>query len=301
VATQSLLLLCSLLAGAACQRLRSSGRVRDRVWLAYFWTVSPLLVFVAFSRLRLDSALALALASAVLASWLTGALAYGYAALVSSGRDERGALALGAAFGNTGFVGYPLAQLAFGHSGLAFAVVYDRVSWLLPASSVSASVARLHGRRAPDVGARRPISAVLANPPLWALALALLLGAAGAVPPLGTAGTVSAGLVGPVGFFLLGLAIPLDPPAHEGAELGRAAGAIAIRLAGGPLALLAVSTALGAHVPAVFYLLAGMPSAFHLLVLARVYELRPALMRLIVVASTVPAVVGVALVSALAR
>jgi predicted permease len=37
-----------------------------------------------------------------------------------------------------------------------------------------------------------------------------------------------------------------------------------------------------------------MPSAFHLLVLARVYEVRPRLMRLLVVGSTVPAVAGVA-------
>jgi predicted permease len=256
---------------------------------------------VTFARLRLESRLALALAAAICASWLTGALAYAYAALVARDRDERGTLALGAAFGNTGFVGYPLAQLAFGHPGLAFAVVYDRLSWLVPVTSISASVARLHGRRAPDAGRRRPLRALLANPPLWAVALALSLRLAGAVPPVGGAGGTAALLVGPVGFFLLGLAVPLEPPAHEGAELGRAAGALAIRLAGGPLLLLLVAHLFGAHVPAPFFLLAGMPSAFHLLVLARVYELRPALMRLLVVGSTVPAVVGVALGSLLAR
>ena len=40
---------------------------------------------------------------------------------------------------------------------------------------------------------------------------------------------------------------------------------------------------------------------FHLLVLARVYDLRPALMRLLVVGSTVPAVAAVALVSGITR
>jgi predicted permease len=38
-----------------------------------------------------------------------------------------------------------------------------------------------------------------------------------------------------------------------------------------------------------------MPAAFHLLVLARVYDLRPALMRLIVVGSTIPGVIAVAI------
>jgi predicted permease len=44
-----------------------------------------------------------------------------------------------------------------------------------------------------------------------------------------------------------------------------------------------------------------MPTAFHLLVLARVYELRPRLMRLLVVGSTVPAVAGVVAASLLLR
>jgi len=51
--------------------------------------------------------------------------------------------------------------------------------------------------------------------------------------------------------------------------------------------------AVGAHIPSTFYLLAAMPPAFHLLTIARVYEMRPALMRLMVVAATIPVVAGV--------
>ena len=72
-----------------------------------------------------------------------------------------------------------------------------------------------------------------------------------------------------------------------------------VRFAGGPLMLLATGALLGARVPHVFYLLAAMPPAFNLVVLARVYDVRPALTRLLVVGSTVPAVAVVALVSAL--
>jgi predicted permease len=42
-----------------------------------------------------------------------------------------------------------------------------------------------------------------------------------------------------------------------------------------------------------------MPCAFHLLILARVFEVRPHLMRLLVLASTVPAVIAVVAGSAL--
>ena len=108
-------------------------------------------------------------------------------------------------------------------------------------------------------------------------------------------------MIGPYGFFLLGLSLTFTRAPRPPEELRRAAGAVAIRLAGGPLALVATGALLGADVPGVFYLLAGMPSAFHLLILARVYEVRPALMNRIVVGTTIPAVAAVVLVVGLAR
>jgi predicted permease len=115
---------------------------------------------------------------------------------------------------------------------------------------------------------------------------------AGPRPPRGRGVTAA-----PVARLSLTFARAARPPE----ELRRAAGAAAIRRAGGPLALLATAALLGADVPGVFYLLAGMPSAFHLLVLARVYEVRPALMNRIVFGTTIPAVVAVILVTGLAR
>ena len=54
-------------------------------------------------------------------------------------------------------------------------------------------------------------------------------------------------------------------------------------------------------IPGVFYLAAAMPCAFHLLILARVFDLRPHLMRLLVVGSTVPAVAAALAVTAVFR
>ena len=302
MALDVILVVLFLLVGVAAQALETSDRLRDAVWLGYFWTITPLLVFATFLTFRLDRDLLLAVAAAIVATWLVALAGYGYAVLVATERDERGALTLAVGWPNTGFVGYPLAQLAFGDAGLSLAVVYDRLSWLLPSSSISTVVARLHGRNEVDVSRDRPLSAVLANPPLLAMAGALALRAGGVSVPFVSEGrSLAAAIVGPAGFFLLGLSLPLERIEHGRSELGLAAGALALRFAGGPLVLLAVGRLIGADVPGAFYLLAGMPCAFHLLVLARVYDMRPALMRLLVVGSTLPAVAAVVLGVGIAR
>ena len=180
---ESFLLLVFLLLGAAVQLAGAPPRLRDVVWIAFFWTFSPVLVFVTFFTVDLDEGLGRALGAAILASWLVGLAGYSYARLVVGERDERGALTLAAGFGNTGFVGFPLAQLAYGADGLTLAVLYDRLAWLLPASSISTTIARLHGRREVEVSRRHRLRAVLANPPLHAFWLALVLRAAGVDVP----------------------------------------------------------------------------------------------------------------------
>jgi predicted permease len=287
--TQVALLLVSFAAGLVLQR--HGPRLRRALWLGHFSLLAPVLVFVTFATLRVDRTLLLALAAVVAGSWLVAGTAFAYARLVGRTRAERGALALGASFGNTGFVGLPLAQLAFGHAGLALAVVYGRLAWLVPDTAISTAIARVHGRRSGD--RRAWVRALLLNPPLAALVAALVARAAGAVPDVGGARDVAAALVGPSGFLLLGISLPLERVAHAAGDVPRAAGALAIRFVAGPSALWLAGRAIGADVPGVFYLLAGMPSAFHLLVLARVYDLRPRLMRLIVVGSTIAAVAAV--------
>ena len=296
----ALLVLCAGL-GAALQA-RIGPRLRTVVWDGFFWLVSPVLVLHTFLTVHVDRGFLLAVAAAALGAWAAAGLAYLYARLVAGSRDERAALALGGGFGNTGFVGIPLAQLAFGHPGVALAVLYDRLAYLVPASSVTVAVARTHGLRSPVLAPAARLRALLLNPPLAAAAAAVVLRLAGiGVPGLGAASSAAALVVGPAGFLLLGLSVPLERFEHGSGELRRAAGALAVRFAGGPLCLLAAGLALGAHVPAAFYLLAGMPSAFHLLVLARVYDVRPRLMRLLVVGSTLPAVAGVAVASLVLR
>jgi predicted permease len=284
------LLLLFLALGVMAQRIRGHDRIHARIWQGYFWTLTPILVFVTFLTVRIDAGLARALVAVIVASWAVVLLGWVYAQLASPERDERAALALAAAFGNTTFLGYPLASFAYGPTGLALAVVYDRLAFGAPALVASVTLARVFGRGAPR-RPRRRLRALAANPPLLALLAAVSLRALEIhLPGAAATGRLAAQIVGPIGFSLLGLSIPLEPPAHGAPELARAAGALSIRFAGGPLALFLTGRAIGAAIPGVFYLLSAMPCAFHLLVLARVYDLRPPLMRLLVVGSTLPAV-----------
>jgi predicted permease len=300
MALELVLFFSFLAVGLAWQLAGAGDNVRRWAWLASFWVLTPAVVFVTFSRLQLHRELLLALAAAVLAGWAVIALSGLYAFAVAREQDERGALLLGSSFGNTAFLGYPLAQLAFGHPAFALAVLYDRVGLLFPPTSISTVIARFFGRRV-DVGSDSRLRAILLNPPAWALVLALALRAAGIHVPTGGLNDTLARIFGPFGFLLLGLALPLHRIEHRRDEVGRATGAMAIRCGLSPLMLFASGRLLGAEIPNAFYLCAAMPTGFHLLVLARVYDLRPDLMRLIVVGSTVPAVIAVSVGVALTR
>ena len=153
------LLALAFLAGIWLQRAVPGERLRSRALTLYFWTFAPILVFQSFSTVSFGRHLALALAAAIASTWLVAGLGYAYAALVADDRSERGALALCAGFPNTGFVGYPLAQIAFGAPGLALMVVYDRLAWLVPATAISTTVAHLHGRREAAARPNRAASA----------------------------------------------------------------------------------------------------------------------------------------------
>jgi predicted permease len=287
-------LLVALLVGLLLQRLRSEERLRDLIWIVSFWIVIPVLVFATFLSFPLDRKLGLALAVAIAGTWILVGLSYLYARLVTHERDEQGALTLAGSIGNTGFIGYPLAQLAFGHQGLSQAVVYDQLAFGVPMSSVSVVVGRLFGRRSVDTEGGSRLAAVLLNPPLWALAAALLLRVSGVhIPHIHTVEDAAAAVVGPIGFLMLGISLPLEQVEHDLREVARATGAMALKVGVGPLLLFALGKALGAHIPSTFYLLAAMPPAFHLLTVARVFDMRPALMRLMVVAATIPVVAAV--------
>ncbi len=293
-------ILIAFALGLVLQSLPHEEQIRDWIWIGSFWIVIPMLVFATFLEFPLDRKLGLAVVAIISSTWALVGVSYLYSRLVSKERDEQGALTLAGSLGNTGFIGYPLAQLAFGDKGLSQAVIYDQLAFGVPMSSVSVVVGRFFGKRSPESGGRSRLATFLLNPPVWTLVAALALRVAGVhIPHIGTIEDVGAAVIGPIGFLQLGISLPLHQVEHDAMEVARATGTMVIKVGGGPLILFAIATAIGAEIPGPFYLLAAMPPAFHLLTIARVYDMRPALVRLMVVAATIPVVAAVVIGSAI--
>jgi predicted permease len=287
--------------GLRLQRWSGGERFRARLWQGNYMIVLPVAATYAFLSIDIDRQRIAAIACGLVAWWLTVGAAWLWARAVTPDRSMRGALTLVAAFPNTSFVGYPLAHLAYGTEGLRYAVIYDQVSLIAPAIVVATVIARAHASA--PAPARTPSTfaiarrGVLMSPPLWTVLMLITLRATIVHDPiqLTTLGAVVGRVVGPIGFLLLGLSIPLHGFSHSRRELLEVAGASLVRLAGAPLLVWLVATATGTHVPHALYLIAAMPTAFLSLVVARLHDLQVATVRLGIVMTTtvgVAAVVG---------
>ena len=292
-------LLVSFAAGLGLQRHPARERLVRILWWVGFCVLGPLTAFYAFSVLTIDPSTVTLMAVVVATCW--SALAVGYLFGALAGRDlrERATLALPIAFWNTGYVGYVCARLLWGQHGFTLMVFFDQIGFLVPAVVISTAIARSHGTRAGSVAVRDFLRALVINPPLAGVVAAVLVRLTGHQLALVTLGKALAATVGPFGFLVLGLAVPLSGAVLAVGELRRALSALAVRYSVGPLLLLVWGSLLHVHVPGVFYLAALTPAAAHLLVLSRIFALRPAQMRLLVLGSTALTLAGVASAAAL--
>lgn len=286
-----LLLAASLVLGLALQRRASrADQLRERLWGVNYVVLIPLAATYAFLGLDLDRELLGIMGCAVTAWWATVALAGLWARLAARSRPERGALWLVAAFPNTGFIGFPLADLAYGAEGLRYAIVYDQVSLLVPAIVVSTMIARRHASdpAATDDIHRSVVRQALASPPLLTVLALVSLRLTLLPEPVEVAwlGALAGAVVGPVGFLLLGLSLPLGGYVHDRRVVVATSGAVLVRIAVAPSLLWLVARLTGVDVPGALFLVAALPTAFHALVVARVHQLEVTLVRLGLVMST---------------
>lgn len=281
------------------RRLRDAGRLSYILFVVMFWVTEPVLVFFAYTTVSFDAHLLAVGAVVVASSWLV--LGLGVVCGAVGGRDdrERGAVALGSALGNTGSVGYPLAIAVFGSAGLALAVVYSEFQFLIPVLAMQRGLARHYagpGSRAPsEPGLSSLLRAWVLNPPVAAGVAALALHYVGVdlrhlVAPLGPPAGLATGMFG---FFQVGLATSLERVAHRLTDLVPAGTTLTLRCAVSPLLLFALARVAGVHMPGVCLLLAATPVAFNTIILARVYDLDSALLRLVVAVSTPLVIVAV--------
>jgi predicted permease len=274
-------------------------RARVRLWQANWVVLLPLAATYALLSIELDAELLAVLGCALAAWWLTVLVAGAYAWLVAPTRELRGALWLVGAFPNTGFLGFPLALLAFGTDGLRLAIIYDQVSLVVPAIVVATIIARRHAgggsaATTPDEPPRSLLHDVLASPPLWTVVVLVVLRLTLVPEPveLELLGRVVGAVVGPIGFLLLGLSLPLVFEPHDEGVVVRTTGAMCVRMLFAPASVWLVARLAGVEVPGAIYLVAAMPTAFHALIIARLHRVAPTVVRLGVLATSAVAVVA---------
>ena len=103
----------------------------------------PAFIFVSIHGQSLDSAMVKGPALGFVMEMVVLGLAYASARALKLDRRTTGGLMLAAAFGNTGFLGYPMVTAAFPHDGRAMptAVMYDEFAMAMILNSVGVAVA----------------------------------------------------------------------------------------------------------------------------------------------------------------
>jgi malate permease and related proteins len=238
-----------------------------------------------------------ALALTALIAWVVGRR------LLHLERPTAGVLSIVGLQANTGLLGLPVAAVVLGFDELSEAVAYDALVQQPAFLIGSFAIAAATGTRAGATAGQRVRSFFLRNPPLVAVAAALLAPDALAPDVLVDASRALVLAVPALGFFAIG--VTLAQEAEEGAlvfppPLTPAVGAaVLVRLALAP-ALLVGLAAPFIDLPTAFILLAAMPAGLHIVALAHTYGLDLAFAASAIVWTTmiaVPVLLVVAIIS----
>jgi len=202
---------------------------------------------------------------------------------------------------NTGYLGYAVIAALVGFDQLGEAVAYD-ILVSGPALLIGAfAVGAIFGTRAGEGPRERTIAFFTRNPALLAALAAVLAPEALAPEALVDLSRVVVIAILPLGFFAVGVALAgsaeegrfaFPPPLDRGV-----ATAVALRLAGGPLLLLALSAPL-IELPDTYLLLAAMPCGLNTMMVAHAYGLDLRTAAGAIAWSTALAVVGLSVVAA---
>lgn len=247
------------------------------------WVGLPALIFQAVHPAPLDPGVALlavvawaAILAGAGAAWLAGrALKLPPATL--------GALVLVSALGNTGFIGYPLAEGLLGEKGLVSAVFYDMFGTVAAILTLGVLVANKYGAEETKAG---PLRALALFPGAGALVLALLLRPLAVPDPVSLGLDTLAKLVVPLIMISVGLSVRR---ADLWANRGSVGVAAAIKLVALPALALLVGPALLREPEAVrlAVLQAGTPTMMLTLVWAQRFGLDTSLVAATILVTTV--------------
>lgn len=247
------------------------GRLRDidvePLNTVTVYVLVPALVFHSLTTTTVGGAtLVKVLVGVVVFILLMAGLAEGVGRVLGEQEPIQSALVLVSAFSNSGNYGIPLSEFAFGATGRATAVLY-----LVGQSVVIYTVGVYLASRAGGARGLGALTKVFKLPLVYAVVLALVVGALGLVPPADGAAMTTIQLVGdssiPLMLILVGVQLA---NANYGAALSRVKAANVLKLLVAPLAGLAIAVVLdfgNTTVARVFILECATPAAITTLIL----------------------------------
>jgi predicted permease len=157
-----------------------------------------------------------------------------------------GALMLAAAFPNSGFIGIPLSEFAFGETGRTTAVLYLTIQSLL-VYTLGVYIAS----RGADRGVRSAVAEVFRLPLLYAVLAAVALRAFDLVPAADTAAMSTVGLVGDASIPVMLVVLGIQLADTDVSAVSRSVTPSALKLVAAPVVGVGVALAVGFGDPVV--------------------------------------------------
>lgn len=298
----ALAIVASVAAGVWAQRRHDERALAltRRLLDAMLYAALPFIVFFVLARTELTSGAAVGLLLGYASLAITGVVAYVLATKVLRLPAASAAMVvISAIMANSGFFGAPVVATLLGRDDLGAAITYDALVSGPMFFVVAFAVAAAFTTRG-EAPAVRLRTYLLRNPPLLAVAAALVAPDVLAPDVLVDAARVLLIALAPVGFFVVGVQL-----AHERIGLPPPLGApvavvVALRMALAPLLLLALAAATAVDLPAAYLAQSTMPVGVNTLVVAHAYDLDRGLAAAALAWSTALALVTALAASALA-
>ena len=297
----ALAIVASVAAGVWAERRHGAGALAlaRRLLDAMLYAALPFIVFFVLARAQLTAGAGIGLLLGYASLALVGLAAYAIATRLLRLAPRSAAMVVVAAImGNTGFFGAPFVATLLGHDDLGAAVTYDALVSGPMFFVVAFAVAAALTTRGEAAGARLR-TYLLRNPPLIAVAAALIAPDALAPDVLVDVARALLIALAPLGFFVVGVQLGAERmrfPPPLGAPV---AVVVVLRLGVAPLLLLGLAAAVAVDLPDAYLVQAAMPVGVNTLLVAHAYELDRGLAAAALAWSTALALGGGVVASAL--
>jgi predicted permease len=271
----ALAIVTSVAAGVWAERRYGAAALAltRRILDAMLYAALPFVVFFVLARAQLTSGAGIGLLLGYASLTLVGLAAYALATRVLHLPTPTAAMVVIAAImANTGFFGAPVVATLLGHDELDAAITYDVLVTGPMFFVVAFAVAAAATTRGQAAGVRLR-TYLLRNPPLIAVAAALV--APDALAPDLLVDVARAALIGlaPVGFFVVGVQLAAERIGFPPPLSAPVAVVVVLRMGAAPLLLLGLTAGAAIELPDAYLVQATMPVAVNTLVVAHAYDL----------------------------